>query len=100
MRPVGTQSRFTTPLDSLLFLPLARLLISASGFAIAQGPSPLEKEFHSVSPRNDSKKCPGAKAGALRVSSLFLPVWKKNQSGVICFGLFCFRQNVANAYTD
>src|SRR5262249_9589608 len=36
MRPVGTQSRFTTPLGSLLFLPLARLVINASGFSIAR----------------------------------------------------------------
>src|SRR5215471_15161855 len=37
MRPVGTQSCFTIPLNSLLvtLLPVARLVISASGFAIA-----------------------------------------------------------------
>src|SRR5262245_56681378 len=36
MRPVGTQSCFTIPLNSVLFLPLARLVISASGFSIAR----------------------------------------------------------------
>src|SRR5262245_25297961 len=36
MRPVGTQSRFTTPLTLLLGLfPVAKPVITASGFAIA-----------------------------------------------------------------
>src|SRR5262249_12000012 len=36
MRPVGIQSCFTTPLESWLLLPLARLVITVSGFAIAR----------------------------------------------------------------
>src|SRR5262245_51820657 len=50
MRPVGTQSRFTTPLNSLLVLAFARLAISASGFAIARSLTSIQdrKEFRST----------------------------------------------------
>src|SRR5215813_11465790 len=99
MRPVGVQSRFTTPLNSLLFLPLARLLISASGFAIAQVLHLSKRNFIAYHLVMTQRNAPALRPGLSTFLSLFLPVWKRNQSGVICIGLFCFRQNVANAYT-
>src|SRR5262245_43565619 len=46
------------------------------------------------------RNAPAVRPGLPTFLLLFLRVWNRNQSCVICSGLLCFRQNVANAYTD